>query len=34
VLLATADAHQLYTRFGFAPLQHPERFLAIHRPQY
>jgi GNAT superfamily N-acetyltransferase len=31
-LLATADAHGLYTRFGFTPLPHPERFLQIHYP--
>jgi GNAT superfamily N-acetyltransferase len=27
-LLATADAHALYTRYGFAPLRNPERFMA------
>src|SRR6186713_2301229 len=32
VLLATADAQGLYEQFGFEPLPHPERFLAIHRP--
>jgi GNAT superfamily N-acetyltransferase len=31
-LLATSDAHGLYTRFGFEPLANPERFLAIHHP--
>jgi GNAT superfamily N-acetyltransferase len=25
--LATADAHELYARFGFAPPRHPERLL-------
>jgi GNAT superfamily N-acetyltransferase len=28
-LLATADAHGLYRRFGFEQLQGPERFMAI-----
>jgi GNAT superfamily N-acetyltransferase len=28
-LLATADAHGLYRRFGFAPVSHTERFMAI-----
>ena len=28
-LLATRDAHSLYTQFGFAPLAMPERWLAI-----
>jgi GNAT superfamily N-acetyltransferase len=28
-LLATADAHGLYRRFGFAPVTHTERFMAI-----
>ncbi|HEY0611770.1 MAG TPA: GNAT family N-acetyltransferase [Chitinophaga sp.] len=31
-LLATADAHGLYTQFGFTPLPHPERFMQIHYP--
>lgn len=26
-LLATADAHQLYQKFGFEPLKKPDRFL-------
>lgn len=30
-LLATADAHPLYERFGFVPLERTERFLAIER---
>jgi GNAT superfamily N-acetyltransferase len=29
VLLATADAHGLYERFGFAPLGDPERWMAL-----
>ncbi|GAA4014334.1 GNAT family N-acetyltransferase [Hymenobacter fastidiosus] len=31
-LLATLDAHGLYTRFGFAPLAAPDRFLEIRQP--
>lgn len=31
-LLATKDAHGLYTQFGFEPLKEPEKFLTIHRP--
>jgi GNAT superfamily N-acetyltransferase len=31
-LLGTADAHGLYTRFGFAPLKQVERFMEIRRP--
>jgi GNAT superfamily N-acetyltransferase len=27
-LLATADAHSLYERYGFKPLAHPSRFMA------
>jgi GNAT superfamily N-acetyltransferase len=26
-MLATRDAHDLYTRFGFTPLAHPERLM-------
>lgn len=29
-MLATRDAHGLYARFGFAPLDHVERFMQIH----
>ena len=29
VMLATADAHDLYERFGFAPLEAVERYMAI-----
>jgi GNAT superfamily N-acetyltransferase len=32
VLLATADAHDLYARFGFRPLMQPERWLSLRRP--
>ena len=31
-LLATLDAHELYTRFGFAPLAAPERYLESRQP--
>jgi len=31
VMLATRDAHDLYKRFGFAPLGRPDRFLSIER---
>ena len=31
-LLATADAHQLYTKFGFETINHPERFMQILSP--
>ena len=30
-LLATRDAHGVYARVGFSPLDHPERWM-IHRP--
>jgi GNAT superfamily N-acetyltransferase len=30
-MLGTADAHELYRRFGFAELQHVERFMAWER---
>jgi GNAT superfamily N-acetyltransferase len=29
VMLATADAHALYERYGFEPLDRPERYMAI-----
>ena len=29
-LLATADAHGLYTQFGFEPLTEPERWMALY----
>ncbi|WP_437671619.1 GNAT family N-acetyltransferase [Sorangium sp. So ce131] len=28
-MLATADAHELYRRFGFAPIEKPDRFMEI-----
>jgi GNAT superfamily N-acetyltransferase len=31
-MLATADAHGLYARYGFAPLTRPERFLERYEP--
>jgi GNAT superfamily N-acetyltransferase len=31
-MLATADAHELYTKFGFGLLSHPERFMQRHDP--
>lgn len=30
--LRTRDAHRLYTRFGFKPLEHPESYLALRFP--
>lgn len=30
--LATRDAHQLYTRFGFKPMAHPEVWMEWHKP--
>lgn len=30
--LRTHDAHSLYTRFGFKPLEHPESYLALRFP--
>jgi GNAT superfamily N-acetyltransferase len=32
ILLATKDAHGLYSQFGFAPLNNPERWMQIHNP--
>ena len=32
VLLGTQDAHSLYERFGFAVVDHPERYLLLRRP--
>lgn len=32
VLLATADAHGVYARYGFAPLQDPERYMTLGTP--
>ena len=31
-MLATRDAHSLYTKFGFTPLKAPERWMEKHRP--
>ncbi|MFN8006271.1 MAG: GNAT family N-acetyltransferase [Terriglobia bacterium] len=31
-LLATRDAHGIYSQFGFVPLKAPGRFMEIHRP--
>ena len=31
-MLATRDAHTLYTQFGFQPITHPERWMQIHHP--
>lgn len=31
-LLATADAHELYSKFGFAALNNPDRFMQIFTP--
>jgi GNAT superfamily N-acetyltransferase len=31
-MLATRDAHALYTQYGFSPLKAPERWMEIHRP--
>jgi GNAT superfamily N-acetyltransferase len=28
-MLATQDAHSLYTQFGFKPIDHPEKLMAI-----
>lgn len=32
-LLATADAHELYKKFGFTPLKSPDRFMEVHQPE-
>ena len=32
VMLATRDAHGLYSRYGFTPLAEPARWMAIRRP--
>lgn len=31
-MLATQDAHGLYQQYGFTPLNAPERWMEIHRP--
>jgi GNAT superfamily N-acetyltransferase len=30
-ILLTRDAHELYSKFGFAPLKAPERYMELHR---
>lgn len=32
VMLATHDAHGVYERYGFAPLAHPEHYMALENP--
>jgi GNAT superfamily N-acetyltransferase len=32
ILLATRDAHELYKKFGFTPLNNPDRWMQIHDP--
>ena len=32
ILLATSDAHGLYTQYGFTPLNNPERWMQVHNP--
>ena len=32
-MLATRDAHELYRKFGFTELKHPERLMEIVRPE-
>jgi GNAT superfamily N-acetyltransferase len=32
LLLATRDAHGLYSKFGFQPLSNPDHFMTIHHP--
>jgi len=32
ILLATRDAHGLYTQFGFTPLTNPDRWMQRHNP--
>jgi GNAT superfamily N-acetyltransferase len=32
LMLATADAHSLYSKFGFRPLKNPDRFMELHNP--
>jgi GNAT superfamily N-acetyltransferase len=31
-MLATRDAHELYTQFGFKPISMPEKFMEMHLP--
>ena len=32
ILLATRDAHELYSQFGFKPLANPADFMSVHNP--
>ena len=32
IMLATRDAHGLYTQYGFTPLNNPDRWMQIHQP--
>jgi GNAT superfamily N-acetyltransferase len=32
-VLATRDAHSLYRKFGFVPLEKPDRFMELHNPK-
>ena len=32
MILATSDAHSLYAKFGFAPLNKPDRWMEKHQP--
>lgn len=32
-LLVTADAQELYKKFGFTPLKAPEKFMELHNPE-
>lgn len=31
-MLATRDAHSLYEKFGFKPLNNPQNYMSIHKP--
>jgi GNAT superfamily N-acetyltransferase len=31
-ILLTRDAHDLYSKFGFAPLKSPDRYMELHNP--
>ena len=33
IMLATTDAHELYRKIGFTPLQHPEKIMELSRPR-
>ncbi|RFS25055.1 N-acetyltransferase [Chitinophaga silvatica] len=32
ILLVTSDAHGLYAKYGFEPIQNPEKFMNLHNP--